>query len=445
MQSLWEKEVTLKSFPKSEGDKKTDVLIVGGGMTGILCAHFLQKNGVDYCLVEAERIAKGVTGRTTAKITSQHGLLYHEIATRYGLDAAALYYSVNQTALEYYRMLCRGIDCDFEEKDNFVYSVKKRKVLELETGILEKIHADMAFAETLPLPFEICGAVKFPRQAQFHPLKFLAEITKNLNIFERTRVIGFGANTGKTGPRKVMLSGGGTITAGKIIVTTHFPVLNKHGAYFVKLYQHRSYVSELRDAPQLPGMYVDEDKRGFSFRNAGACLLLGGGSHRTGKKGGSYTEVRGAAERFYPGAVEMCRWAAQDCMSLDGIPYIGEYSKGSKNIYVATGFNKWGMTSAMVAGRLLTDLILEKKNDGKALFSPSRPMVTAQMAINVGESLMGLLSFSKKRCPHLGCALKWNKEEHSWDCPCHGSRFAENGTVLDNPANGDLKKNIGKI
>lgn len=440
MRSLWEKEVSLNTFPKSEGDRKTDVLIVGGGMAGILCAYFLQKQGVDYCLVEAGRITEGVTGHTTAKITSQHGLLYHKIAGRYGLEAAARYYSANQNALEYYRMLCEGISCDFEEKDNFVYSVKNRGVLEREMRTLEKIRAKAVFAETLPLPFATCGAVSFPDQAQFHPLKFLAAITKSLNICEHTRVIGFGACVGKTGARKVFLSGGGTIFAKKIIIATHFPMLNKHGNYFIKLYQHRSYVSALKNAPYLQGMYVDEDKKGFSFRNAGECLLLGGGSHRTGKKGGSYTEVRGAAERFYPGAKEVCRWAAQDCMSLDGIPYIGEYSKGSKNIYVATGFNKWGMTSSMTAGMLLSDLILEKKNEYETLFSPSRPMLTPQLAINFGESLMGLLSFSKRRCPHLGCALKWNKEEHSWDCPCHGSRFAEDGALLDNPSNGNLKK-----
>lgn len=440
MQSLWEREVTLEAFPKSEGDKKTDVLIVGGGMAGVLCAHFLQKCGVDYCLVEAGRIADGVTGHTTAKITSQHGLKYQEIADRYGVEATARYYSANQAALEYYRMLCERISCDFERKDNFVYSVKNRRGLEREMKILEKIKAKTAFAESLPLPFETCGAVSFLKQAQFHPLKFLAEITRNLNIFEHTRVVGFEACVGKTGPRKVLLSGGGRVLAKKIVITTHFPMINKHGAYFVKLYQHRSYVSALKNAPYLPGMYVDEDKKGFSFRNVGECLLLGGGSHRTGKKGGGYTEVRGAAERFYPEAKEVCRWATQDCMSPDGIPYIGEYSRGSKDIYVATGFNKWGMTSSMVAGMLLSDLILEKKSEYEALFSPSRPALTTQLAINAGESLLGLLTFSRRRCPHLGCALKWNKEEHSWDCPCHGSRFAENGALLDNPANDNLKR-----
>lgn len=440
MQSLWEKEVILKTFPKLEENKTTDVLIIGGGMVGILCAYFLQHYGVEYCLVEAGRIADGVTGHTTAKLTAQHGLIYREIAERYGAEAAARYYDVNCTALENYRVLCKGISCDWEEKDNYVYSVKNRFGLEREMKVLGRIGAKVSFADTLPLPFATCGAVCFPKQAQFHPLKFIKAVTENLTVYEQTRVTGFGEYIRGKGVRKVFLSGGKTIFAKNIIVATHFPMLNKHGCFFMKLYQHRSYVCALKKAPDLQGMYVDEDKKGFSFRNAGEYLLLGGGGHRTGKKGGSYTEVRGAGERLYPQAEECCRWSAQDCMSLDGIPYIGRYSKGSRGLFVATGFNKWGMTSSMVAAMLLTDILMGKKNEYEALFSPSRPVITTQLAVNLAESLHGLLSFSEKRCPHLGCALKWNEEEHSWDCPCHGSRFGEEGKLLDNPANKNLKK-----
>lgn len=439
MKSLWEKEVILDSFPKLEGEHKTDVLIVGGGMAGLLCAYFLQKHGVDYCLAEAGRIAEGVTGHTTAKITSQHGLLYHEIADRYGTEAALRYYSANQAALEVYRTLCHQAACDFEEKDNYVYSVKNRRKLEWEMTVLDRIHVKASFAETLPLPFGTCGAVAFPNQAQFHPLKFLKMITPDLKVYENTKAVAFDAYEKRSGRRKVLFSGGTVVYAKEIIVATHFPMLNKHGSFFMKLYQHRSYVTAWKNAPQMLGMYVDEDNKGFSFRTSGDYLLLGGGGHRTGKKGGSYTELRGAGETFYPQAEEVCRWAAQDCMSLDGIPYIGAYSKGSKHLYAATGFNKWGMTSSMVAAMLLTDLVLGKKNEYEDLFSPSRPMLTGQLAMNLAESVAGLLSFSKKRCPHLGCALKWNNEEHSWDCPCHGSRFSEGGALLDNPANADLK------
>lgn len=437
MQSLWQKEVKMPSFPKLEEEKKTDVLIIGGGFSGILCAYFLQKYGVDYLLVEAGRIAGGVSGCTTAKITSQHGLIYQKIAGRYGMEAAAQYYFANQMALENYKVLCKEIECDFEEKSNYVYSVKNRAKLEREIKALEGIHACANFTDTVPLPFATCGAVSFPNQAQFHPLKFLREIVKELHIYEKTKVVEFGKRSG--GTQQVKLANNRAIYAKKIVVTTHFPMLNKHGSYYAKLFQHRSYVLALRNAPNLPGMYVDENRKGFSFRNSGNVLLFGGGGHRTGKKGGCFTTLRGACETFYPQAIELCRFATQDCMSLDGIPYIGRYFRKSDSLFVATGFNKWGMTSSMVAAMILSDMILGKKNDFEALFSPSRLMLTGQLAINIAESAMGLLSFSKRRCPHLGCALKWNEEEHSWDCPCHGSRFSKDGECLDNPANGNLR------
>ena len=142
--------------------------------------------------------------------------------------------------------------------------------------------------------------------------------------------------------------------------------------------------------------------------------------------------------RFYPASKEVTRWATQDCMSLDSVPYIGRYSDRIPNVLVATGFNKWGMTSSMVSAELLCDIILGKKNDYEELFNPSRSVLTTQLPINIFESTVGILTPSKKRCPHLGCALKWNSAEHTWDCPCHGSRFSDRGKLLDNPSNGDL-------
>ena len=232
----------------------------------------------------------------------------------------------------------------------------------------------------------------------------------------------------------------GSITAEKIIVATHFPFLNKHGSFFLKLYQQRSYVLALEHAPAFEGMYLDEQENGLSFRHWGSRLLLGGGGHRTGKAGGGWKVLEDKAQLFYPNAGITHRWAAQDCMSLDGMPYIGQYSAGTPNLYVATGFNKWGMTTSMAAAGLLTDLILGRKNPYEEVFSPSRNMLHPQLGINLMESTKNLLSLSPKRCPHLGCALKWNPREHSWDCPCHGSRFTEDGKLLDNPATRDLKK-----
>lgn len=187
-------------------------------------------------------------------------------------------------------------------------------------------------------------------------------------------------------------------------------------------------------------MYLDAAENGLSFRHHGSTLLLGGGGHRTGKPGGGWRELEEKAKEYYPGAKIIRQWAAQDCMTLDGIPYIGRYSKNTPNVYVATGFNKWGMTSSMVSAGILSDLVQRKPNPYAAVFSPCRSILHKQLGLNLLESTKNLLTPTVPRCPHLGCALKWNPQEHSWDCPCHGSRFAEDGQLLDNPATGNLKK-----
>ena len=434
MKSIWTKTTVSPSFPSLEGDKKTDVLVIGGGLTGILCTYFLQKQGVNTILLEASRIGSGTTKNTTAKITSQHGLIYHKLKNMLGLEKAGLYLKINELALEQYRQLGTTFDCDFEEKDNYVYSSACSK-LEQELYTLGQLHFPAVLSKDLPLPVSQCGAIRFPRQAQFHPLKFLYQIAEGLPIYENSKVRELIGTTAVTEC--------GTVSADQIIVATHFPFLNKHGLYFMKLYQHRSYVLALSHAPDYDGMYVDDAKGGFSFRNYGDLLLLGGGSHRTGKQGGNWRQLRSFAREHYPQAVEKAFWAAQDCMPLDHRPYIGPYSSSTKGLYTASGFQKWGMTSSMVSAMLLTDLVLGKENPYTQLFSPSRSLLKPQLFVNLMESTAGLVTPSQKRCPHLGCALKWNPDEHSWDCPCHGSRFDESGTLLNNPAEGDLT-NISK-
>ena len=432
MNSIWPQAAQLPPFPPLRSDLKTDVLIIGGGMAGLLCAYKLSQAGVDCALVEANRIGSGVTKNTTAKITAQHGLIYASLIQRLGIQRTKLYLSANQAALAEYRALCRDIDCGFEERDAFVYSVNSGKRLEQELSALDRLGFAAEFVESLPLPFPTAGAVKFPRQAQFHPLKFIAAIAKGLRIFEHTKVLELGPGWASTG--------GGRISADRIIVATHFPLLNKHGCYFLKLYQHRSYVLALKNAPDVHGMYLDENQTGLSFRNYGEQLLIGGGSHRTGKRGGGWSELERFVQRHYPKAQETARWATQDCMTLDGVPYVGPYFRGAAGFYVATGFNKWGMTSSMAAASLLTDLALGRKNPYGSLFSPSRTMLRPQLAVNTLESALGLLTPTTPRCPHMGCALKYNAAEHSWDCPCHGSRFGEDGSLLTGPASGDKKR-----
>jgi len=432
MDSIWIKTAQLPRFEALKQDAKTDVLVIGGGIAGILCTHMLQQAGVDCMLLEAGRICSGITKDTTAKITAQHGLIYDKLIRDFGIEKARMYLRANQEALEKYRSLCRGIDCDFQPQASYVYSLEDREKIEKELEALDKLGYPARFAEALPLPFPIAGAVGFEEQGQFNPLKFLSEIAKGLPVYENTEVLEL-----KPGQA---LTQHGKIKAEKIIVATHFPFINKHGSYFMKLYQHRSYVIALKYARKAQGMYVDESKTGLSFRDYGELLLLGGGGHRTGKKGGGWNELELFAAKHYPDAQTVSRWATQDCMTLDGIPYVGQYSKRTPNLYVATGFNKWGMSSAMAAASLLTDLVQEKRNPYEELYSPSRTMLRPQLAVNAAESAFNLLTPTAPRCPHMGCALKYNAREHSWDCPCHGSRFSKEGRLLDNPATGDLKR-----
>ena len=326
--------------------------------------------------------------------------------------------------MQKYFEICENIDCDFETKTAYVYSLDNRRKLEKEAEALHKIGFRTEISDTDQLPFPTVGAIRFENQAQFHPLKFISGIVGNLRIYEHTFVKELLEHTAVTDK--------GNITFQKLIFATHFPMDNKHGMYFLKLYQHRSYVIALENAAQVDGMYVDEAKCGMSFRNYKDMLLIGGGDHRTGKRGGNWNELRDFAAKYY--------WATQDCMSLDGIPYIGQYSRRMPECFVATGFNKWGMTSSMVAAMILADMVTGQENPYEEVFSPSRNMMNPQLLCNGWEALVNLLTLSKKRCPHLGCALKWNSTEQSWDCPCHGSRFDADGGLIDNPANGDLKK-----
>ena len=433
MRSIWYDGIKMEKFQPQNGDMKTDVLIIGGGLCGILCAYMLRNEGVDCTVVEAGRICSGITGCTTAKITFQHGLIYDEIISKYGLESAEMYYKSQKNALEKYKELTQSIDCDFENCSSVVYSLTDRAVIEKEISALEKIGCKSEFITETELPFEVLGAVKIESQAKFHPLKFISEIAKDIKIYENTKVT-------ELKPREV-ITDKGKIIAKKIIVTTHFPFINKHGLYFVKMYQPRSYVTAIKGAPDIRDMYVDEAQNGLSFRSHNGILLLGGGGHRTGEDGQGWNAPQKACQRYYPDAEIVQKWATQDCITLDSIPYIGQYSKATPDFYVATGFNKLGMTSSMVSATILTDMICDRENEYASLYSPSRSVLHPQLFVNVLKSAKGLLTPTAPRCPHLGCALKYNKQEHSWDCSCHGSRFDENGKLLDNPATDDLQEN----
>ncbi len=431
MDSIWGTDVQMPRFPQLKEDLHTDVLVIGGGLAGLLCAWNLSHAGVDCALIEENRLMQGVSGRTTAKLTAQHGLVYSKLLKKFGPEKAKLYYQANRDAMAEFKALAEKADCDYKPQNNYIYATNRAEELDREVVAYRQLGIPAQWRNTLPLPFPVSGALCFPDQGQFHPLKLAAYVARDLRIYENTKAMAFIGNRVQT-PR-------GEITAEKIIVATHFPMLNKHGAYFLKLYQQRSYVIALENAEQIEGMYLDCAENGLSIRNAGQWLLLGGGGHRTGKEGLNWNLPESVAEKYYPQGKIVARWATQDCMTLDGMPYIGRYSRAMPNLYVATGFQKWGMSTAMAASMILTDLIQDRENPYADLFSPSRSILHKQLLCNGAETTFNLLRPTKPRCPHLGCALRWNRAEHSWDCSCHGSRFDKDGKLLNNPATDDLK------
>lgn len=430
MESIWKMYDNMPEFSPLDTDLKTDVLIVGGGLAGLLCASRLKQAGIRCCVVEAGRICGGATGNTTAKITSQHGLIYGKLLKQFGREAARQYWELQEMAIREIRHMAEKINCDFQTCVHGIYSSSDTSALTQERDALRTLEIPFVYRDTLPLPVDVNGVLEFTDQGQFHPLKFAAGIAENLEIYEQTPVREF--------TKHGVITDRGRIRAEAVIVATHFPILNKHGGYFVKLYQQRSYVLAVENAMDVQGMYLAAEEGGFSFRNQGSALILGHGGHRTGKENSGWQELEGLVQRRFPAGKIIARWANQDCMTLDGLPYVGRYSRGTPDLYVATGFNKWGMTNSMAAAMVLTDMIQGRESPYEKLLSPARSVLRPQLAVNLLESSASLLTLKRPRCPHLGCALQWNPREHSWDCPCHGSRFSEDGKLLDGPANGDL-------
>ncbi len=258
MNSIWSATAKNEGFPTLQGDIKTDVVIVGGGLAGVMCLKELTDRGVDCVLLEAKSIGFGITKNTTAKITYQHGIIYDKLIKDIGVEKARKYLTANKEALEKIRKMSEKYLCYFEEKDEYIYSVTDRRKIENEINAYEKLGYQATFVRDIQLPLRCMGAVKVSGQAQFHPLKFLFSVAEGLRIYENTKVI-------EIMPKKVRCLSG-SVTAEKIIVATHFPIINKHGLYPLKLYQHRSYVVAVKDAPDVKGMYLEDKEDGFSFR-----------------------------------------------------------------------------------------------------------------------------------------------------------------------------------
>ncbi len=355
---------------------------------------------------------------------------YAALQRKKGSAVADRYFHLQEEAIGEYRRLCDVHACAFREEDLYVYDTKSREGLEREAEVLRAFGADAEVVDRIDLPITVAGALKRSGQGQIHPLRFLDAIAAGLPIYEHTHVLHVHGTDAETDH--------GVIHAKRIVFATHFPFVNRHGSYFLKMYQSRSYVLEL-EGVALDGMYLDATSNGLTFCTVGDHLLIGG-SHRTGKEGSAWKAAESFAAAHYPDAKRVSRWATQDCMTLDGFPYIGNYSGLTPDWYVATGFCKWGMTSSMMAAKWLTEHLTGKSDEHFARISPSRSLLHAQLAVNAYEAASSLLRFTGPRCPHMGCALQWNRREHTWDCPCHGSRFSEDGQLIDDPAVKNLKK-----
>jgi glycine/D-amino acid oxidase-like deaminating enzyme/nitrite reductase/ring-hydroxylating ferredoxin subunit len=480
--------------PQLDGDARADVAVIGGGIVGITTALLLAEAGASVVLLEAGRLAGGTSGYTTAKVSSQHGLIYDTLRSKHGAEKARRYGEANEAALAWIaaRVARDAIDCDFRRQPSYAYvtSASDREQVEREAQAAIEAGLPATFVERTPLPYAVEAAVRFDHQAEFHPRKYLFALADRLaatdgaRIFERSHAVEVGRIEG----RQVAKGPGGRVFAERMVVATHYPFLDRSLA-FARLRPTRSYAIACRIAGAPPeGMHISGDGPTRSVRaipiggrdSDQELLLVGGEGHKTGTD--SDTELRYerleafAREHWDVHSVEH-RWSAQDPSTLDGLPYVGRLTPRNDSVLMATGFAKWGMTGGTAAALLLADLALGREAIWADLFDPNRltlrqsaPRLVKENAqvgarfvgdrlrraerrplesLRPGEGAIlehegkqvaaardedGTLHAVSARCTHLGCLVSWNDAERSWDCPCHGSRFAPDGAVLEGPA-----------
>lgn len=430
--SIWIDTVEFPKFKKLENDLNVEVAVVGGGLAGMLIAYRLMKVGKKVVLFEKNRIGMGITKNTTAYITSQQDILYQDRLKQDGFYNTKRYLEANQMAIDEYERLSHEFSFDFERLPSYMYTSIDEKKVQKEVEILQNLGIDAKLKKEIGLPFDHLSAVEFPNQAQMNPLKLIDCLAKEVEIYENTNVDKIGG--------KYLIANGYKVQAEYIIIATHFPFINRLGLYYAKMYQKRSYVIAIKTDQKPKGLFTNLDEDKFYIRSYKDYLIIGGNDQRNGTSKEHFHTLRTFAEKYYPEAIITHEWANQDCITLDDKPYIGKYSGFRSNLYVATGFNLWGMTQAMISAILLTDLIIGKENKYEDLFNPNRNMIKQQLFVNLGIYIKHLFHPKKRKCTHLGSELIWNEDEKAWECPCHGSRYNEYGEVLDNPAIHHFKK-----
>ncbi|RXA20566.1 FAD-dependent oxidoreductase [Methanosarcina sp. MSH10X1] len=467
-ESYWLATTPESNYPFLSGDISVDVAIIGGGIVGITSAFLLKQAGVSVAVIEADRIIKGTTGYTTAKITSQHNLIYDRLISQVGRGPAKQYAESNQEAIDRIEYIVRSwnISCDFEHKPAYVYAGSEdsaQKILD-EVRAARSLGLPATFESSLPLPFDTYGAVRFNRQAQFHPRKYLCALARELEgdscyIFEKTRALGI-----EGGEPVVIKTDRGTVRAGDAIQATNYPIFDKPGELFKRLTQSMSYVLGVRIEETFPdGMFINAEEPIRSLRSqpaeGGELVLAVGEGHPTGHGNPThehYRQLEDWAKSIYNVRSIDYRWLTEDVISEDGVPLIGRLTPDSGHSYLATGFRKWGMTTGTAAAIILTDTILGRDNPWTEVYEPSRSRQGSEFVvredlpevepdqgslIEKGEDKVavyrdpqGALYTLNPACRHMGCPVSWNDADKTWDCHCHGSRYNARGEVIQSPA-----------
>lgn len=470
MKSIFQANATMPSFQPLKQNLSVDIAIIGGGISGILCAYLLQQHGFKATIFEASTICSGQTGKTTAKITAQHGAIYASLIKKYGIASAKHYVDAQFQALNMYRQIIekQHIDCDFKQVDTFLFTQEDTEKIKEEYDAYQKLHLRGRLHQQTELPFDVRIALSLEKQAIFNPLKFLGFLAEKLTIYENTMI-------SAVHDHSLYTSEGYEIKAKKIVFATHYPMVNFPGLYWIKMFQNRSYAISIQPKNNLKNAYLSIDQQAFSLRPYKENLIIGGYPHQTGSQINidPYEELNNLAREYFQQSQTLQQWSAQDCISLDGLPYIGVYSRFKPDWFVMSGYRKWGMTTAMAGAMVIVDLISGKENEFAQLVTPLRfdiPMkafikqtgtaaknflchlFNAKIKVedlnkNEGGIVMngskkmgayrdqqGKLHFCSLTCTHLGCELKWNPIEKTWDCPCHGSRFDIDGHLIDNPS-----------
>ncbi|SHJ59837.1 Glycine/D-amino acid oxidase [Geosporobacter subterraneus DSM 17957] len=493
-QSYWIASTPRTDYSELQGDIAVDVAIVGGGMVGITAGYLLKQEGLKVAVMEADRILQGTTGYTTAKVTSQHTLIYNKIMHQMGEERAQQYAAANESAIKTVAQLIKeqSIDCDFSWQPAFVYTQSDQYVqkIEAEVKTASKLGIKAFYQKEIPLPFPVKAAMRFEDQAQFHPRKYLLALAKQIpgdgsHIFEQTRAVDI-----EEGDSPAVVSASGRkVYAKNIIIASHYPFYDKHGFYFAKIYQERSYVLAGKIQERFPGgMYINAEQPTRSLRSLptedGELVMFIGDHHKTGQGENTfqhYLNLKQFAQEIYTLEDIPYRWSAQDCITMDGLPYVGRLTSEKHNIFIATGFQKWGMTNSTASAIILRDLIVKGDNPWTDAYDPARftpaassknfivenadvaaEFVSGKLApvpnhidLQPGEGKIvevngqragaykdeaGKIHLVDTTCTHLGCELQWNAAENSWDCPCHGSRYTYDGQIIEGPTVMPLKK-----